>query len=64
MWRHRRDSRQTAVECDHSVTRHASTAGLERIVCEDCGHVSVRFVSEFIFDDILVPDEQSGAGVK
>ena len=32
--------------CDHPVTTSTVTAGLERIVCETCAHVSLRYRSE------------------
>lgn len=34
--------------CWHRSTLTTLIAGLERIVCEDCGHVSVRFVAETV----------------
>jgi hypothetical protein len=37
-----RRSRQAA-ECRHTETMSTTTAGLERIVCEACGHLSFRF---------------------
>jgi hypothetical protein len=37
-----RRSRQAA-ECLHTETISTTTAGLERIVCEACGHLSFRF---------------------
>lgn len=32
-------------ECSHSSTIQVITNGLERVVCEDCSHVSVRYES-------------------
>ena len=34
--------------CPHRSTLSTVIAGLERVVCEDCGHVSVRFVAETV----------------
>ncbi len=31
--------------CAHRSTISATSAGLERIVCEDCGHMSFRYES-------------------
>jgi hypothetical protein len=35
--------RQTAKVCQHTETLITATAGLERIVCETCGHLSFNF---------------------
>jgi hypothetical protein len=35
--------RVSSEKCDHSVTSSTVTAGLERIVCEACSHVSLRY---------------------
>ncbi len=35
--------------CDHPVTTSTVTAGLERIVCETCAHVSLRYRNEGVF---------------
>ena len=32
--------------CSHSETVTVTTAGLERVICERCAHVSVRFVDD------------------
>lgn len=45
--------------CSHRSTVSTVTAGLERSVCEDCGQVSVRFVTETVklypdFNDLSV----------
>lgn len=32
--------------CEHRETVSVKTAGIERVVCEACGHVSVRFLSD------------------
>jgi hypothetical protein len=34
--------------CGHANSISTITAGLERVVCEDCGHVSVKYVSEVV----------------
>ena len=35
--------RQAAKVCQHTETLTTATAGLERIVCETCGHLSFNF---------------------
>lgn len=40
--------------CDHSDTKTSPTAGLERVLCLTCGHVSVRYVEEVVVDDIVL----------
>ncbi len=32
-------------DCTHMATLNVITGGLERVICEDCGHVSVRYES-------------------
>lgn len=32
--------------CRHSVTVSVGSTGVERVVCEACGHVSVHFLSD------------------
>jgi hypothetical protein len=32
-------------DCAHDETSTSHTSGLERVVCQGCGHVSVRFVA-------------------
>ena len=34
-------------QCAHSETLTTITAGIERSVCETCGHLSMQYVSEF-----------------
>ncbi len=34
--------------CRHEVTTETVTAGLRRIVCEGCGHVSIRYEGETV----------------
>ena len=36
------------VDCKHNRTISTVTAGLERSVCEDCGHVSVRYIESTV----------------
>ena len=31
--------------CDHEQTIPTSVAGMERLVCESCGHVSIKLVN-------------------
>lgn len=40
------NNRGNVATCPHSNTVKVSTAGLERTVCEFCGHVSVAFTSD------------------
>ena len=48
------------IECDHKRTISTVTAGLERTVCEACGHVSVHYIETtvrifFEVDDLKGP---------
>lgn len=36
---------ERTVDCDHHSTISAIQSGLERVVCEDCGDVTVRYQS-------------------
>jgi len=47
-------------ECRHTRTLSTTTAGLERIVCEECGHISVRFQDV----GVGVPGQVEDPGVK
>jgi len=40
----RRHRRQT--NCQHRKTVSVQSSGVERVVCEHCGHVSVHFLSD------------------
>jgi hypothetical protein len=40
--------------CSHTNVLSTVTAGLERVVCEDCGQVSVRYVADSVK---IFPDE-------
>lgn len=40
--------REQTADCDHPHTTSTTTAGLERIVCELCGHVSIRYQGETV----------------
>lgn len=55
MWKMRKDQVEPA-ECAHAVTHSSAGAGLERVVCEVCHHVSVRYVEEVIADDIILSE--------
>ena len=57
MWNRARAQAEPAAPCQHLSTKRGSLAGLERILCESCGHVSVRYVEDVIFDDIVIPGE-------
>jgi hypothetical protein len=35
--------------CDHKVTKRTVTAGIERTVCENCAHVSLRYHDQGAF---------------
>ncbi len=39
----------SAETCDHKVTTRTITAGLERLVCEACAHVSLRYHDQGAF---------------
>ncbi len=39
---------QSQQECAHPVTSSSLIAGMRRIVCEVCGHVSVEYVSSTV----------------
>ena len=45
--------------CLHAEMLSTVNAGLERLVCESCGHVSVRFISETVkvFNDVQPVEE-------
>ena len=47
---------QSSVACDHEVTTRTVTAGIERTVCESCGHVSLRYHDQGAF----LPVKSSG----
>jgi hypothetical protein len=40
--------------CSHTVAISTTCAGLERRVCENCGHVSIRYLSDAVK---IFPDE-------
>jgi hypothetical protein len=40
---------QSSELCDHKVTTRTVTAGIERTVCENCGHVSLRYHDQGAF---------------
>lgn len=40
--------RAQAAQCQHANTISTTTAGLQRIVCETCGHVSIRYQGETV----------------
>ena len=39
-------SRPRAGQCLHETTLAIAAAGVQRSICETCGHISVRFLSE------------------
>jgi hypothetical protein len=41
-------SRQVSKGCEHTVAISTTYAGLERRVCESCGHVSIRYQSDVV----------------
>ena len=55
MWK-RQGKHLAPKTCRHRKSKSAS-AGLERVVCDKCGHVSVRYLGAVIEDDIYIPDE-------
>ncbi|MGH8915912.1 MAG: hypothetical protein ACRDZM_15535 [Acidimicrobiia bacterium] len=40
--------RQTSRTCGHAVTLSTIAAGLERVVCEACGHLSFRWHEDLL----------------
>lgn len=56
MWKLRRDNKVEAENCAHHMTHRSAGAGLERVICEVCHHVSIRYVEEVIADDIVLTD--------
>lgn len=59
MWKLRRDNEDSElerVECAHNVTHSSASAGLERVICQACHHVSIRYVEEVIADDIVLAE--------
>ena len=40
--------RQVSRACEHTVAISTTYAGLERRVCEACGHVSIRYQSDVV----------------
>ena len=42
--------------CAHTVAMSTVNAGLERRVCESCGHVSIRYLSDAVK---IFPEEES-----
>ena len=45
--------------CEHAHVMVVRSAGLERIVCENCGHVSFSFDSEEL--DLVTADSATAA---
>ncbi len=43
-----RDGKQPAQACWHSVTTSTVIAGIKRVVCETCGHVSVQYAERSV----------------
>jgi hypothetical protein len=40
--------RVSRAKCEHPQTISVRTAGIERVVCESCGHVSFSMVDDLI----------------
>ena len=56
MWK-RNGKHLAPKSCRHRKTR-TSSAGLMRVVCDTCGHVSVRYLGAAVIeDDIYIPNE-------
>ena len=51
-----------ATSCEHERTVTTVIAGLERVVCDDCGHVSIRYVEPTvrIWSQAPVPSYNEG----
>ncbi len=49
-------------DCDHPLTVSIVVAGIERVLCETCGHVSVSHHHDLVVDGIRVETDvvQSG----
>lgn len=47
--------------CKHEKVMVVRTAGMERIVCESCGHVSFSFDQYDLVSAELAPDTSTGA---
>lgn len=43
-----RHGRKDPETCTHATTIAVTATGIERIICESCGHVSVRFLDDLI----------------
>ena len=44
-------SSRRIVQCQHRQTISTIHAGLERVVCEKCGHVSVKYIESTLLPD-------------
>ena len=51
-------------DCEHPHTTSTITAGLERVVCESCGHVSIRYQEDTvrIWQEAPTPSTQVSDG--
>ncbi len=56
MWKHRNGRHRAKKICRHGKTK-TSSAGLELVVCETCGQISLRYLRAVIEDDIYIPNE-------
>ena len=60
MRRHRQAKHLAPKTCGHDKTT-STMAGLERVLCETCGRVSVRYLHPVIQDDTEVADRRPPA---
>lgn len=52
MWNTPRKGRELVEECRHPERIATDTAGLQRSVCADCGHVSVGYLYDVFADQV------------
>ncbi len=55
-------SSRRIVQCQHRQTISTIHAGLERIVCEKCGHVSVKYIESTLLVERDMDDSSSEPG--
>lgn len=57
MWRQSIGNRRSSEKCPHDNVQTSASAGLQRRVCLDCGHVAIAYVSDVV--DTTWLDRQS-----
>ncbi len=53
MWSQTLKTKRSSQNCTHETVQISATAGLQRSVCLDCGHVSISYISEALDLDWL-----------